>query len=129
LIEAGRERGYRFVPVMLTAQQVREFYAGFANEVVWPLFLNLDERCVFDSSYWRSYIQVNAHFARVVAQCTSADDFVWVHDYQLIMVARHLRQGGGERATGFFLHIPFPSLESFLKLPWRGEILLALLDY
>jgi trehalose 6-phosphate synthase len=128
LKRAGDDRGYKFIPVLLSARQMREFYAGFANEVLWPLFHNLDERCVFEPAYWRAYDDANARFAEVIVDRSSTEDFIWVHDYQLIMVAHHLRQRG-QRRIGFFLHIPFPSLESFLKLPWRAEILLGLLDY
>jgi trehalose 6-phosphate synthase len=129
LEQAGKERGYRFVPVSLRADLVRDFYGGFANEVLWPLFHNLDDRCVFDAAYWRAYVEANERFADAIVSCTTADDFVWVQDYQLIMVARHLRRNDDQRRVGFFLHIPFPPLESFLKLPWRAEILLGLLDY
>jgi len=72
---------------------------------------------------------VNRKFAQVIADSSSIDDYIWVHDYHLLLVARELSSIGVERQVGFFLHTPFPSLDIFMKLPWRSEILRALLEY
>ncbi len=56
-------------------------------------------------------------------------DFIWVHDYHLLTVGRHLRARGVKHPTALFLHIPFPALDIFMKLPWRRQLLEALLDY
>ena len=130
LLEQGsRETGYTLKPVNLTAEEIQKYYFGFSNEILWPLFHDLPTRCNFDPTYWKVYERVNAKFAQVVAASTSQEDYVWVHDYQLIMVAHFLKTMGIVRQIGFFLHIPFPPLDGFIKLPWRFQILNALLRY
>ncbi|MBD3366858.1 MAG: trehalose-6-phosphate synthase [Candidatus Eisenbacteria bacterium] len=121
--------GYSLVPISLTAREVEQHYRGFSNEVVWPLFHDLQSRCNFDPDYWTTYQEVNRRFAEVIAENTGPGDFVWVHDYHLLLVARELRKMGYEGKLGYFLHIPFPPLDIFIKLPWRSEVLSALLDY
>lgn len=129
LDEAAAGEGYQLSPVPLSEEQIQNYYFGFSNEIVWPLFHDMVSRCAFRPDYWASYQEVNSIFARAVAQNTSKHNFVWVQDYHLMMVAHYLRALGAERHTGFFLHIPFPPLDIFLKLPWRFEILQALLEY
>jgi trehalose 6-phosphate synthase len=97
--------------------------------VVWPLFHDLQSHCRFDPEYWEAYQEVNHTFAAVIAENTGPDDFIWVHDYHLMLAARELRRIGVASKLGFFLHIPFPPLDLFIKLPWRREILGALLQY
>jgi len=88
---AGREAGYRMLTVPLSAVQVRDFYLGFANRVIWPLFHDLQSLCDFDPAFWRTYREVNRRYAQVVAGNAGSGDFVWVHDYQLIHVAAERR--------------------------------------
>ena len=121
--------GYSLVPIVLTPEQESKHYRGFSNEVVWPLFHDLQSHCRFDPGYWDAYQDVNEEFAKVIAENTRPDDFVWVHDYHLMLAARELRRSGVTSKLGFFLHIPFPPLDIFVKLPWRREILGALLQY
>jgi alpha,alpha-trehalose-phosphate synthase [UDP-forming] len=130
VIEAGfRERGYDLVPVLLSGEEVRGFYEGFSNAVLWPLFHDLIGSCHFDPAYWYSYLEVNHKFADVVVEQSRESDFIWVQDYQLIHVAEFVRAAAPHRTIGFFLHIPFPPLDVFVKLPWRAQILGALLAY
>ncbi|MFQ6022522.1 MAG: trehalose-6-phosphate synthase [Acidiferrobacterales bacterium] len=124
-----KDAGYSLKPVILTAEERDKFYYGFSNEVIWPLFHDLQTNCNFDPSFWRVYQQVNVKFARVLTECCEPGDFVWVHDYHLMEVAREFRKLGALTRFGFFLHIPFPSLDIFLKLPWRFEILRGLLEF
>ena len=130
LARGSRDTGYSLKPVELTADEIRHYYFGFSNEILWPLFHDLPSRCNFDPAYWRVYEHVNAKFAQVVASNTDEEeDYVWVHDYQLILVAAQLKKMGVHRHTGFFLHIPFPPLDGFIRLPWRFQVLKALLQY
>lgn len=129
LAAASGKAGYRLAPVMLGAEEVAGFYHGFSNEVLWPLFHDLQSLCNFDPAYWRSYGEVNHKYAQVVLAHARADDFVWVHDYQLLLLAAELRRAGLAAPLGFFLHIPFPPLDIYLKLPWRFTLLRALLDF
>ena len=129
LSAAGREAGCELEAISLTAEEVRAFYHGFSNEVVWPLFHDMSSLCNFDPLYWKAYQSVNRKYARAVASRTVAGDFVWVHDYHLMNVAAQMRAAGSRAPVGFFLHIPFPSPDVFSKLPWRAPLLRALLRY
>jgi trehalose 6-phosphate synthase len=129
LAEATRDSGYTLVPVALTASEHDRFYLGFANEIIWPLFHDLQSRCTFDPSYWAAYETVNRSFARTILQIAKDDDYIWVQDYHLMSVASELRALGIQLPIGFFLHIPFPAPDIFMKLPWREQILEALLAY
>jgi alpha,alpha-trehalose-phosphate synthase [UDP-forming] len=129
LAEGYRERGYELVPVLLAEEEVKGFYEGFSNAILWPLFHDLVGRCDFEPAFWYSYLEVNRKFADCVLEHSDNDDFVWVQDYQLIHVAQFVREKAEDRRVGFFLHIPFPPYDIFLKLPWRGQILAAMLDY
>ena len=130
LLEQGSQQtGYALKPVQLSEEEVKKFYFGFANEILWPLFHDLPSRCNFDPAYWSVYERVNAKFSQVVAAQTNEEDYIWVHDYQLFLVAHYLKTMGVRRQTGFFLHIPFPPLDGFIKLPWRFQVLNALLRY
>jgi alpha,alpha-trehalose-phosphate synthase [UDP-forming] len=130
LMEEGfRERGYDLKPVLLNETEVTGFYEGFSNAILWPLFHDLIGRCDFQPAYWYSYLEVNRKFAAAVVEHSRSDDFVWVQDYQLIHVAEYVRERSSARRIGFFLHIPFPPLDIFMKLPWRSQILNAFLAY
>jgi trehalose 6-phosphate synthase/phosphatase len=129
LKSAGPAAGCELEGVSLTAEEVRDFYHGFSNEVIWPLFHDLPSLCNFDPAYWTAYRSVNRKYAKAVAAQAAPDDFVWVHDYHLMNVATELRELGMRSRIGFFLHIPFPSPDVFAKLPWREEILRGLLRY
>lgn len=123
------ESGYALQTVDLSEDEVRMYYQGFSNEVVWPLFHDFVSRCNFDPAYWPVYQRVNQRFASRIAEHTSPGDYVWVQDYHLMLVADSLRRIGVERDMGFFLHIPFPSPDIFMKLPQRREILAGLLEF
>lgn len=121
--------GYRLHPVPLSADEVAGHYHGFSNEVLWPLFHDFISHCNFDPGYWPVYQRVNQKFAQEVAATSEADDYVWIHDYQLLLVAGELRRQGVRREVGFFLHIPFPSPDMFFKLPWRQQVLEGLMEH
>ncbi len=123
------DRGYELAPVLLSEEEVHGFYEGFSNAVLWPLFHDLVSACDFQPAYWYAYLDANRKFAEQVVARSRPDDFIWVHDYQLIHVAEMVRERAAGRQIGFFLHIPFPPLDLFLKLPWRAQILGALLAY
>jgi trehalose 6-phosphate synthase len=130
LLRTGTSRtGYSLRYIHLSRDEVAQYYHGFSNEILWPLFHDLFSNCKFEPSYWKAYQLVNSKFAEHAREHTLKGDYLWVHDYQLILVARELRKMGIDRQIGFFLHIPFPPLDIFLKLPWRFQILHALLEY
>ena len=129
LQKAARGRSYSFKPVPLSRDEISKFYSGFANEIIWPLFHDMPSRCNFDPEYWEVYQRVNRRFAQVTAESTCGKDLIWAHDYHLMLMARYLREANSHSTVGFFLHIPFPAPDILEKLPWRKQILRALLQY
>jgi trehalose 6-phosphate synthase/phosphatase len=129
MLEGSRESGYRLLPVELTPEEIEGYYLGFSNEVLWMLFHDFISLCNFEPAYWPVYQQANRRFAETIAQHTHGNDYIWVHDYHLLLVAAKLREMGVRRKVGFFLHTPFPPLDIFLKLPWRGDILEGMMQY
>ncbi len=126
---ASQGTGYSFEPVLLTKDEMDKYYHGYSNDSVWPLFHDLQSQARFDPEYWPAYVKVNEKFGQALAANAGADDFVWVHDYHLMDVARHAREAGCQADLAFFLHIPFPSPDIFMKLPERQAVLNSLLAY
>jgi trehalose 6-phosphate synthase/phosphatase len=116
-------------PVFLSAAQMEQFYLGFCNAIIWPLFHYFPSFAVYQPSFWEQYKRVNQVFCDAVEEVVRPDDLVWVHDYHLMLLPRLLKERRPELSVGFFLHIPFPSFEVFRLLPgdWRREILEGLL--
>lgn len=129
LAPLGEREGYEFVPVALTREERDDYYFGFANEVLWPLLHDLQSKFRFAPEYWDAYRRVNRKFARVLERVAGGGDFIWAHDYHLMGVAEALRRRGYRGRVGYFLHTPFPPEDLLIKLPWRTEILEALLHY
>ena len=123
------EHHYRYEPIALSAEEHAKFYEGFSNEIIWPLFHDLQSRCNFDPTYWEFYLRVNARFAESVQKVAEASSLVWINDYQLMQVAPILRQKAPDAQIVFFLHIPFPPPDIFEKLPWARQVLEGLLAH
>lgn len=117
------ESGITMMPVSLDSQDFQEFYEGFSNGCLWPLYHDLIVKPTYNKQWWQRYKDVNARFAAACAEIITDDATVWVQDYQLHMVPGMLRETHPHAHIGFFLHIPFPSPELFRQLPWRREIL------
>lgn len=134
--EAGRAelqdklyREHNAFPVFMSEEEMENFYHGFCNRIIWPLFHYLPSYAMYDDEYWTHYREVNESFCGAVMQIIRPDDVVWVHDYHLMLLPGLLRRKMPEAAVGFFLHIPFPNYEIFRLLPgrWRSDILEGLL--
>lgn len=126
---AAEETGFNLRAVPFSADEENKFYYGMANEIIWPLFHDLQTLCNFSPDFYQTYLSVNERFAGAIAEESKNHNFIWVHDYHLMHVAHYLKKRKVNKRTGFFLHIPFPPLDIFLKLPWRREILAALLEF
>jgi trehalose 6-phosphate synthase len=113
----------RLVPVSLRRSQAENYYHGFSNRTLWPLFHGLLERVVIERRWWRDYFQANERFAERALGVAAPDSLLWVHDYQLACLPALLRRAGGLQPIGFFLHIPFPPAELFVRLPWRSHLI------
>jgi trehalose 6-phosphate synthase/phosphatase len=126
---AARGTSVRYLPVFLSEEEQTNFYEGFSNEILWPLFHDLQSRCNFAPRYWEFYQRVNRLFAKATLKASRADDVIWIQDYQLMDVARQIRQKRPQGLLAFFMHIPFPAPDIFEKLPWRRTILEGLLEH
>ncbi|KAJ1693487.1 hypothetical protein LUZ63_010185 [Rhynchospora breviuscula] len=125
---------FNCIPAFLPTDLLSKFYHGFCKQYLWPLFhymlpLSPDLGGRFDQSLWRAYVSVNKIFAdKVMEVLNPEEDFVWVHDYHLMVLPTFLRKRFNRLKLGFFLHSPFPSSEIYRTLPIRDEILRALLN-
>ncbi len=115
--------------VDLKERWYREYYNGFCNRVLWPLFHCMPARVRFARSEWLAYEEVHGAFADAAAGAIAPTGTVWVHDYHLLLLARELRARGHTGPVGHFLHIPFPPPDLFEMLPWHREILDAMLAF
>jgi len=111
----------------LNEAEVNGYYFGFSNRTIWPLFHYFLEYAEFELDNWLTYKAVNQKFANAIIEKAVENDTIWIHDYQLMLVPKMVREKRPALTIGFFLHIPFPSYEIFRTLPWREEILEGLL--
>ena len=129
--ELKREALARFqsYPVFLSEEEMEQFYLGFCNATIWPLFHYFPSYAVYQPKFWEQYKRVNEVFCETLLDIVRQDDLVWIHDYHLMLLPRLLKTRAPSLSVGFFLHIPFPSFELFRLLPgkWRRGILEGLL--
>src|SRR5262245_495313 len=121
------DAGLSLIPVPLTSDEVEEYYEGFSNGTLWPLYHDVVAPPEFHREWWDAYVSVNRRFADRAAEVAEEGAVVWVQDYQLQLVPQMLRADRPDLRIGFFLHIPFPPTELFQQLPWRRQILEGLL--
>ncbi|MGA7131600.1 MAG: trehalose-6-phosphate synthase [Mycobacterium sp.] len=114
-------------PVRLSADDVAEYYEGFSNATLWPLYHDVIVKPIYHREWWDRYVEVNRRFAEATSRAAARGATVWVQDYQLQLVPKMLRELRPDLTIGFFLHIPFPPVELFMQLPWRTEIVEGLL--
>ncbi|MFC4377134.1 trehalose-6-phosphate synthase [Nocardia halotolerans] len=126
-VEPIIEDGLELHPVPLSSQEVEDYYEGFSNGTLWPLYHDVIVRPVYDRAWWAAYVEVNRRFAEETAKVAAEGATVWVQDYQLQLVPKMLRMLRPDLTIGFFLHIPFPPVELFMQMPWRTEIVEGLL--
>ena len=117
----------RAAPVWIESEDVKAFYEGFSNGVLWPLFHYLLDQLPLYVQHFDVYERVNRRFADEVGRHYRPGDRIWVHDYQLMLLPAMLRERYPDARIGFFLHIPFPSSEIFRILPSREKLLEGLL--
>jgi len=123
----SQHEGIELRAVALDDAEFEQFYLGFANATLWPLYHDAIRTPTFDRDWWYAYVAVNDRYSRAVAEAAAPGATVWVHDYHLQLVPKMLRAVRPDLRIGFFLHIPFPPQELFLQLPWRRPILEGLL--
>jgi trehalose 6-phosphate synthase len=114
-------------PVGLSSEDIADYYEGFSNATLWPLYHDLIVKPIYHREWWERYVAVNRRFAEATARAAAQGATVWVQDYQLQLVPKMLRMLRRDLTIGFFLHIPFPPVEIFMQMPWRTEIIEGLL--
>ena len=114
-------------PVFLLHRGVEDYYHGFCNGTIWPLFHYVPAYAVYNKDLWQAYERVNEAFAETVVKVAKDGDIIWIQDYHLMLLPKLIRERLPNAIIGFFLHIPFPSFETFRLLPWRKQILRGLL--
>lgn len=119
--------GIRLKAVDISSDEFDDFYLGFSNATLWPLYHDAIRAPTFHREWWRTYREVNRRYAVAAAESVAPGGSVWIHDYQLQLVPQMLRDLRPDVRIGFFLHIPFPPIELFMQLPWRREIVAGLL--
>ncbi|MDQ8757351.1 alpha,alpha-trehalose-phosphate synthase (UDP-forming) [Sphingosinicella sp. LHD-64] len=128
-INLHREDGVTTATIDLEEQDVDEYYNGYANRTLWPLFHYRIDLAEYDRSFGSGYERVNERFAETVTPLVEPDDLVWVHDYHLIPLGQQLRQRGLRNRIGFFLHIPWPPHRLMVSLPFHQRLVRSMLAY
>jgi trehalose 6-phosphate synthase/phosphatase len=118
-------QGFGVIPVFVDKELYHNYYNGFSNSVLWPLFHYFTSLADYENQYFDAYVQVNQLFAEKLLPLLEPDDQIWIHDYQLLILPHLLRTKRPDATIGFFLHIPFPSYEIFRLLPteWKKTLL------
>ncbi|WEK34482.1 MAG: bifunctional alpha,alpha-trehalose-phosphate synthase (UDP-forming)/trehalose-phosphatase [Candidatus Pseudobacter hemicellulosilyticus] len=128
---APRMAKYDFtaIPLFVENNLYKDYYNGFANSVLWPLFHYFPSLADYQVNYYDAYTQVNRQFAETLVPQLRPDDTVWIHDYQLMLLPEMLRAQRPEATIGFFLHIPFPSYEILRLMPgeWKVSLMKGLM--
>ena len=119
--------GMHLEPVALSDVDVEYFYEGMSNATLWPLFHDAIRPPIIDERWWLNYVDVNRRFAERTARVAPPGATTWIHDYQLMLTPAMLRELRPDLRIGFFLHIPFPPIELFDRLPWKVDLLEGML--
>lgn len=115
------------IPVFISEEDYKDYYEGFSNRTLWPLFHYFWTYTEYDQKTWETYKKVNQQFCSEIIKIAQPGDQFWIQDYQLLLLCGMLRKKLPDATIGFFLHIPFPSYELFRTLPWRKALLEGML--
>ena len=124
-----RKDGVTFASIDFDQTEYKEFYLGFCNGTLWPLFHYFIDGFKYNDTQYEAYQRMNQRYARELLPLLEPDDLIWVHDYHLFPLAQKLREAGANQPMGLFLHIPFPNVEVLRVLPVYAELLQAMLAY
>ena len=122
-----RHDGIHNIPIAMSRTELDQFYYGFSNGTLWPLYHDAIRWPEYHREWWTAYVRMNERFSEAAAGAIGPGDTVWIHDYHLQLVPGMLRKLRPDVRIGFFLHIPFPPQELFSQIPWRRQILEGLL--
>jgi trehalose 6-phosphate synthase len=121
--------GVTMATIDLSPQDLEDYYNGYANSTLWPLFHYRIDLTVFERETGRGYERVNRLFCEALAPLVEPDDLIWVHDYHLIPLGEDLRRRGVKNRMGFFLHIPWPPTRLLVSLPYHKRLVRSMLAY
>ncbi|UOR14447.1 alpha,alpha-trehalose-phosphate synthase (UDP-forming) [Qipengyuania aquimaris] len=121
--------GVTTATIDLSERDVEEYYNGYANSTLWPLFHYRLDLAQYERETGKGYERVNERFAELVSPLIEEDDLVWVHDYHLVPLGERLRSRGLKNRIGFFLHIPWPATRLFVSLPYHERLVQTMLHY
>ncbi len=128
-INLQRNYGVTTATIDLEEQDVDEYYNGYANRTLWPLFHYRMDLAEFESGFAEGYERVNQRFAETLEPLIESDDLIWIHDYHLFPLGQYLRDRKVANRIGFFLHIPWPPYRLLLSLPNHRQLVDTLLAY
>lgn len=126
-IKKKLKSSFQCLPVFLSDQEVNQYYYGFCNNTIWPLFHYFTFKTEYNEETWEAYKNVNHKFFKEIEPMIGETDTIWIHDYQLMLLPQLIKERFPKASVGFFLHIPFPSYEIFRLLVWREELLRGVL--
>ena len=121
--------GTTVATLALSSREHDDYYTGYSNNVLWPVFHARLDIAQFEAGYYQRYLDVNKRFAQALRPLLEPDDIIWVHDYHLIPLGMELRALGVTNPIGFFLHIPVPPAQTFLAIPEHRELARGLASY
>lgn len=127
--ESFENENFDILPVTIPKHINDLYYEGFCNDFIWPLFHYFASYAVFNDDYFKAYEEANEKFCEELIKTIKPGDFIWIHDYQLMLLPEMIRAKIPDATIGFFLHIPFPSFEIFRLMPryWRESIVKGML--
>jgi trehalose 6-phosphate synthase len=128
-LDMQRHDGVTTATIDLERQDIEEYYNGYANRTLWPLFHYRIDLAEYERTFGSGYERVNELFAEAAAPLIEPDDLVWIHDYHMIPLGKMLRDRGIKNRIGFFLHIPWPPTRLFVSLPFHERLVRTMLDY
>jgi trehalose 6-phosphate synthase len=129
-IKVPNENGFTLRRIKIPLEDVKHYYTGFSNSILWPNAHLFSDKCIFSEKDWQAYKKVNKLFASAVLEEIKNNDLIWVHDYQLTLVPKYIKEKKKNAKIAFFWHIPFPPYEIFSHLcyHWRRSILEGMLS-
>jgi trehalose 6-phosphate synthase len=128
-VQLDEINGVTSATVDLETEDYQEYYAGYANRTLWPLFHYRVDLVDYERDFDSGYRRVNRRLARTVDPFIEDDDLIWVHDYHMIPMAAELKALGRRNRMGFFLHVPWPPRQLFVTLPNHRKLAETLFAY
>jgi trehalose 6-phosphate synthase len=125
--ESFRINNIDHVAVSVSDTEMDDYYLGFCNGTLWPLFHDGIRAPEYHRRWWNAYRRVNQRYAEAVLEHANRGDLIWVHDYHLLLLPQMLREASPDLEIRFFLHIPFPPVELYARLPWRRQLIEGML--